>query len=222
MRRVIVLVVICVAQLTLIVGIASASTSGFADGFSVFQNARWSKGDHQLGRSYLDPKNVFVRRGNLFLKTPAHTLDGGELYSNNLYRYGDYSARMRVPYAPTSITGFFLYTSPDFQSELDVEIFNDHSRRISFTTYSGGSMTHTDTMRLPFDASAGYHRYFFRYAPHSLSFYVDGKLTKRWTRGLTRDPMRLIANTWYPNWLGGQKPGTNRFVRIDWIRFSPR
>ncbi|MGI9049182.1 MAG: hypothetical protein ACR2GU_07395 [Rubrobacteraceae bacterium] len=95
-------------QLALVVGVASASTSGFWDGFNAFHSSLWSKGNHQLGRSYLDPKNVFVRRGKLFIKIPAHTLDGGELYSDNLYRYGSYSTRMRVPYAPTSITGFFL------------------------------------------------------------------------------------------------------------------
>lgn len=221
MRRALVLVVICVLQLALVAGIASGATYGFWDGFRVFHNARWSKGDHELGRSYLDPKNVFVRRGKLIVKVPAHTLNGGEIYSDNLYRYGSYATRMRVPYAPTSITGFFLYISPDFQSELDVEVFNDHSRRISFTTYAGGSKTHSDTMRLPFDPTTGYHKYFFRYEPRSLSFYVDGKLMKRWTHGLPRDSMRLMANTWYPTWLGGKKPGTNRFTKIDWIRYSP-
>ena len=221
MRRVFVLVVICVLQLALVAGISFAATSGFWDGFSAFHNARWSKGDHKLGRSYLNPRNVFVRRGKLFMKIPAHTLGGGELYSDSLYRYGSYATRMRVPYAPTSITGFFLYTSPDFQSELDVEVFNDHSRSITFTTYAGGSKTHSDTMRLPFDPTTGYHKYFFKYEPHSLSFYVDGKLMKLWTHSLPRDQMRLIANTWYPNWLGGKKPGTSRFTRIDWIRYSP-
>src|SRR5215208_3189008 len=36
----------------------------------------WSRGDHMLGRSYLDPANVVVDGENLRMKLPARTLEG--------------------------------------------------------------------------------------------------------------------------------------------------
>ena len=44
---------------------------------------------------------------------------------------------MKVANAPSSLTAFFLYKAPDYVSELDIEIFNDTTRRVMFTTYSG-------------------------------------------------------------------------------------
>jgi beta-glucanase (GH16 family) len=71
---------------------------------------------------------------------------------------------MKLPHAPTSIMGFFL------------EIYNDSSRRIMFTTYSGGRQTHTVTKQLPFDPTADYHTYAFRYGEGLARFVVDGNV----------------------------------------------
>lgn len=218
MRRVLILLAMGVLQVALISGVAQAQDRSFSDGFGAFDGGRWGKSDHRLGRSSLEPSNVSVRRGRLAIKIPARTVDGGEIYSKKMYRYGGYGARLRAPYAPTSITGFFLYQSPDFEHEIDVEIYNDRSRRIMFTTYSNGSRTHTQTMRLPFDATTGFHRYHFRYEPRSVAFYADGKLMKRWRSGVPEESMHLLVNAWYPRWLGGRSAPTNRFLLVDWIR----
>jgi endo-1,3-1,4-beta-glycanase ExoK len=91
----------------------------------------------------------------LRIKLPARTLEGGEVLTNELH--GSYGARMKLPNAPGSITGFFLYKAPDYESEIDIEIYNDSNRRIMFTTYAGGTQTHTKTVSLPFDPTAGFH-----------------------------------------------------------------
>ena len=219
MRRLLLLLIVGVLQVALASSIAQAQDRSFSDGFKTFDSGRWGKSDHQMGHGYLEPSNVVVRRGKLAIKIPARTLNGGEIYSKEMYRYGGYGARLRAPYAPTSITGFFLYRSPDFEHEIDIEIYNDHSRRIMFTTYSNGSRTHTETMRLPFDATTGFHRYHFRYGPRHVGFYVDGKLMKKWRSGVPNEAMHLLINAWYPNWLGGKKAPTNRFLLMDWIRY---
>ena len=36
------------------------------------------KGDHDLGRTYLDPNNVGASGGNLEVELPANSLNGGE------------------------------------------------------------------------------------------------------------------------------------------------
>ena len=154
---------------------------------------------------------------NLRVKLPARTLEGGEILTNDLHGYGSYSARIRVPYAPGSITGFFLYKSPDYESEIDVEIFNDSSRRITFTTCAGGRQTHTETMLLPFDPTTGFHEYGFDYDSGSVSFYVDGQHMRTWYDGVPRTSMYLMHNTWFPTWLDGKRPKRTTCTHVDWI-----
>ncbi len=213
-----VFVLIGAIQVGLFAGLASAGALDFADDFDSFDTARWTKGSHNLGRSYLDPNNVSVSNGNLAVKLPANSLNGGEIYSNTLYGYGSYSARMQLPNAPSSITGFFLYQPPDYNSEIDIEIYNDSSRKIIFSTYAGGRQTHSQTLTLPFDPTAGYHDYRFDYAPGSVKFYADGRLMKKWTTGLPRTSMKLYVNAWYPRWLEGTMPTTDQFVLVDRIQ----
>jgi hypothetical protein len=77
------------AQLMLFVGTAWAQDAGsFVDDFDGFDAARWSAGDHRLGRSYLDPANVGVDGGKLSIAIPACTLEGGEILTNDLHGYG--------------------------------------------------------------------------------------------------------------------------------------
>lgn len=219
MRRTLILCVIGLVQVGIFAGLASAGVLDFTDDFDTLDTERWSKGSHDLGRSYLDPDNVNTSDGHLQIKLPANTLRGGELVSNDLYGYGSYSARMKMPNAPSSITGFFLYQPPDHASEIDIEIYNDSSRRIMFTTYSGGRQTHTQTLKLPFNPTNGFHDYRFDYAPGSVKFYVDGRLMKRWKTGLPRQQMKLYVNAWYPRWLEGQRPTTDRHLLVDRIRY---
>ncbi len=220
MRRAFVLCVIGVVQVGIFAGFASARVLNFTDDFDSFDESRWTKGDHNLGRSYLDPNNVGASNGSLEIELPAHTLEGGEILSDDLYGYGSYAARIKVPYAPSSITGFFLYQPPDYASEIDIEIYNDSSRRIIFSTYAGGRQTHSQTMQLHFDPTAGFHEYRFDRAPGSVMFFVDGRLMNNWTTGLPGHQMKLYVNAWYPTWLEGKSPDTDRFVLVDQIRHA--
>ena len=88
MRRATILLVIGVLQVASFAGLARAGVLDFTDNFDSFDTARWSEGQHNLGRSYLDPNNVSVGSGNLAIKLPARTLNGGEIKSNDLYGYG--------------------------------------------------------------------------------------------------------------------------------------
>ena len=222
MRKVIVLLLIGLFQVGLLAGLVGAETLVFSDDFDSFDTDRWSKGAHNLGRSHLDPNNVDVADGNLTITLPANTWDGGEIASNDLYGYGSYSARIKVPHAPSSITGFFLYQPPDYASEIDIEIYNDSPQKtVIYNTYARG-FNHTQKMSLPFDPTDGFHEYRFDYAPRFVRFYADGQLMKTWTRKLPRNPMNLYVNTWFPAWLEGQQPNTDEFVLVDQIQYTGR
>ncbi len=176
---------------------------------------RWEATSRDLGRGELVPENVSVEDGQLRLKLPADTLDGGEIQSKNLHGPGFYAARIKVPDAPSSITGFFLYEPPDLESEIDIEIYNDPSGKVLFTTYAGGKQTHTETLQLPFDPTEGFHDYAFFYNQDSITFYVDGEPMKEYEGGLPNKPMRLYVNSWYPTWLSGEKPASDRHAYVD-------
>jgi endo-1,3-1,4-beta-glycanase ExoK len=212
--------VCCTCLLLSNAGDASAEGGDFRDDFTALDPARWSKGDHMLGRSYLDPANVDVDGENLRIKLPARTTNGGEISTRDLYGYGSYSARMKLPNAPSSITGFFLYKAPDLESEVDIEVFNDSTRRVMFTTYSGGRQTHTETMQLPFDPTTGFHEYRFDYSQASVTFYADGIEMRSWDTGIPQTSMHLMVNSWFPKWLDGRRPKKTAFTYVDWVGYE--
>lgn len=129
---------------------------------------------------------------------------------------------MKLADAPSSLTAFFLYRAPDYQQELDVELFNDSTRRVMFSTYSGGSQTHTQTSLLPFDATAGYHEYAIDYRTDSVRFLVDGTVLQTWSSGVPRSSMQVYVNAWFPSWLAGQAPTSDRYTYVDWLDVAPQ
>ena len=49
MTRVIIVLVVGILQVSLMAGVAQAQSSNLSDGFESFDEARWSKGNHNLG-----------------------------------------------------------------------------------------------------------------------------------------------------------------------------
>jgi beta-glucanase (GH16 family) len=217
--------VLTVVVLASVVGVSIAGAARITDlhdDFATFDARQWTKSSRPFGHGAIDPANVAVANDLLTVKLPAGRLDGGEIRSTSLYRYGSYRVRMKVANAPSSLTAFFLYKKPDYAQELDIEIFNDSTRRVWFSTYSGGTQTHTIEAQLPFDATADYHDYAIEYDPGLVRFLVDDKELQRWTTGVTRSTMYLYVNAWFPSWLAGARPDTDRFTTVDWIDYRSR
>ena len=178
----------------------------------------WKATDHKLGRGRVRPENVSMEDGKVRLTLPADKVDGAEIESEKLHGPGStYTARMKVPDAPSSITGFFLYEPPDLESEIDIEVFNEPSGKVLFTTYAGGKETHTEEKKLPFDPTKGFHDYSFSYNKGSVVFYVDGEEMQRYKGGIPNNEMQLYVNSWYPTWLETQKPPSDKHAYVEWI-----
>ena len=73
---------------------------------------------------------------------------------------------------------------------------------------------------IAFNPSADFHTYRIDYNPGVVQFYVDGNLQQTWTDGVPDASMKLLVNTWFPSWLEGLPPLTNRFTRVDWISYQ--
>lgn len=216
------LLVLAIAALAFGVSVAGAARSGdFRDEFASFDVHRWYKSSRPFGWGAVDPANVSVSGGLLAIKLPGGTLDGGEVRSLSLTRYGAYRTRMKVANAPSSLTAFFLYKKPDFAQELDIEIFNDPSGRVLFSTYSNGSQT-TVERQLGFDPTAAFHEYAIEYDPGSARFLVDGVELQRFTSGVTRSSMYLHVNAWFPSWLAGTPPANDQSTLVDWVEYAAR
>lgn len=220
MRRL--LFAILLAMLALPATAAASSTPGFLDGFSTLDPARWTAGDHQLGRSRLRPDDVSVADGALWLGVPAQTTDGAEIRSVSTFSGGTVRARLRVANAPSSLTGFFLYAPPDLASEIDIEILDDPGGTVMFTTYAGGRQTHTERRALGFDPTLAFHDYAIAWAANRVTFSVDGAPLRTWSNGVPKAPMHLYANVWFPTWLAGLAPPDARATAIDEIEYRPR
>jgi hypothetical protein len=95
------------------VSVTGAARSGdFRDEFTSFDVRQWVKIDRPFGHGTLESANVGVANGLLDIKLPAGTLNGGEMRSTSLDRFGSYRVRMRVANAPTSLTAFSSTSAP--------------------------------------------------------------------------------------------------------------
>ncbi|WP_303868447.1 glycoside hydrolase family 16 protein [Acetobacterium wieringae] len=180
----------------------------------------WAISSKTLGRTLLNPENVMVKDDFLNIRMPANTLSGGEIASREAVSYGSYESRMKLPDAPSSITGFFLYAPPDYFYEIDIEIHNTKEGKILLTTYADGEVQNEYVGDLGFDPTADFHHYRFDYTEDQVAFYVDNKFIKKWQDGFPRgQPMQLMVNTWYPNWLSGTPTPEDQVLLVDWIRY---
>jgi endo-1,3-1,4-beta-glycanase ExoK len=205
---------------------AEAQGTSFRDDFDSFNSSRWIKSSHKQSElTTFDPDNVIVDNGYLRLRIPPGTTGGAEIESMDYYGYGSYRARMKMADAPTSITGFFLYSGTDPFSEIDIEVYNDGTGAMDFVTWADGQRTNHVRKDFRFDPSADFHNYRIDYNPGSVQFYIDGNLRQTWTEGVPSSSMKLLVNTWFPDWIEpvpGKAPETGRATRIDWIDYDKR
>jgi endo-1,3-1,4-beta-glycanase ExoK len=182
----------------------------------------WRTGSHALGRGRLRPGNVLADGAGFRLRLPAGRCDGAEVRSADPVYYGEYSIRMRTPDAPGSLSAFFLYQDVrGGNDEIDLEIYNDGSRRVLLTAWSAGKAVHEEEATLPFDPAADHHDYTIRWSRGEIVFFADGAPLRRWTSRIPASPMRVMANAWWPTWLPCEAPPTARELRIESIRLLP-
>lgn len=194
-------------------------TNPLDDGFDDAASGRWSLDTHPLGRGWVRAENTAVGGGAAALTFPAGAMDGGEIRSTQKFGFGSYTARMRTPLVPGTLSAFFLYEGgSDIADELDVEIHNDGSRRVLFTTWVAGRMTNSATHVLPFDPAAGFHDYRIDWSRGEIRFVVDGVEMRRWQAGVPRNPMHVMVNAWWPTWLTGPALTEPRTLLVDRIR----
>jgi beta-glucanase (GH16 family) len=188
------------------------------DELDTWDGVQWTAEHHTLGKGLLDRTNVSQGPIGLLLTLPAGAYDGAEIASAQRHRYRNIEARMKTPIAPGSISALFFYEGVRKRNdEIDIEIFNDDSHEIMFTTWVQGRQTNNVRVPLPFDPSAAYHDYRIEWSPGRVAFYVDGSLMTEFTTGVPGDAMYILSNVWWPTWLNGPTLTAADALEIDRI-----
>lgn len=181
---------------------------------------RWKAEWHAFGRGKVDTSNVRQSENGLRLVLPKGTYDGGEIISNRRFGFRTAAARMKTPRATGSISAFFFYEGVrGGNDEIDIEIFNNGSRQIWFTTWVGGTQTNHVQRVLPFDPSLEFHDYTIEWSSDRIAFYVDGEPFEEMSEGIPQNQMYLMANAWWPSWMKGAPAPPNPGLEIDRISY---
>lgn len=49
---------------------------------------------------------------------------------------------------------------------------------------------------------------------------MDGQSKRTWNYGLPTTSMYLMVNAWFPSWLDGRKPRTDKVLLVDRIEYA--
>lgn len=187
--------------------------------FHMLNENMWIKREGNLSITKLLEENVFISNKMLNIKLPKDRLEGGEIQSIAPVGFGSYEVSLKLPDAPDSITGFFLYKQPDFFHEIDIEIFNKKNSEVLFTSYKDGKVQKEHRVPLKFDPTASFHKYRIEFYEKSIRFFVDDKLYHQIDEGFSKEEMYLILNAWYPHWLEGIPSSYDATLKAEWIRY---
>ena len=191
------------------------------DGESIVENPTglWRATRHRLGRGSMKPENVLVTGAGFQLRLKARSCDGAELRSYARFSSGNLIARIRTPNAPGSLSALFLFAGESGgNDEIDIEIYNDGSRKATLTSWIDGEKQRKADVRLPFDPAAGFHEYAILRSTQSLQLLADHKSLALWTGGYSRGPMHALLSAWFPSWLDCRPPADDAVLSVDWIR----
>lgn len=148
----------------------------------------------------------------------------GELQSMQVSSFGAYGAAIRTAAGTGLNTALFTYTGSPTHDEVDFEFLGKNPSTVQLNYYVGGVGGHETVINLGFDASAAVHAYSFQWGPHSISWYVDGKLVHQTKVGATMPSHqgRLYLSLWAGSsqengWLGAlayKAPVSAMFGRV--------
>lgn len=189
----------------------------------------------------------------------------GEARTQNYYHYGDYIVKMKPSANPGTASTFFTCTGPydtkfvldengDYvlddngqrvtvnnpHDEIDIEFLGDDTTHVQFNFFVNGKGGNEYMYDLGFDASEEFHEYGFRWAPDSITWFVDGKPVYKVTTDKTvkegknlrvvdvlpSAAGRILTNYWCGNeraegWMGKYEGAVNdNGTEYQWIATS--
>ena len=181
-----------VATLLSLSGVAHAGGASFVDGLASEDTARWSRtnGIYQgepVGSAWRADHVAFsggmleLRLNNQPCAAAPEQCAGrgsasGQLYSNDTYGFGRYTAVLRAAAGDGVVTDFMKYTGVVGGSPTDLigmHIQGQDPTRLQVSYVQAGVGAQYHTVSLGFNATEGLHAYAFDWSAGSLRWYVD-------------------------------------------------
>lgn len=128
-------------------------------------------------------------------------LSAGEISTLGSFRYGYFEVRMRVARGPGVITAAFSYAPRQGRvasQEIDIEMLG-RDTRAAYLGYHIAGHSDEKIIRLPFDASEGFHTYGYEWSPRSIRWYIDGDMVYELTDPRLQhmsNPQRMFLDIW--------------------------
>ena len=189
----------------------------------------------------------------------------GEARTQNYYHYGDYEVSMKPSANGGTASTFFVCTGPydtkfvldengkykldengqpitvaNPHDEIDIEFLGKDTTKVQFNYFVNGVGGHEYMHDLGFDAAEGFHEYGFRWAPDSITWFVDNVPVYKVTTDksvtpaknvvivdvLPSTPGRILTNYWCGNlgavgWMGQYKGNQkDNGTEYKWISTS--
>ncbi len=113
---------------------------------------------------------------------------GAEIYTNETYKYGRFTARMKMVYAPGCISSMFLYyNNSDVNkiypwNEIDIEILGNDSTKLQSNIITGNKDAKiTSEAKYKFTTSpiSNYHLYTIEWTPEYVAWFIDNEEIRR-------------------------------------------
>jgi endo-1,3-1,4-beta-glycanase ExoK len=166
---------------------------------------------------------------------------GGEIESFKTFGYGTYEWRMRMSSTsddPTKggeavsgqVSAGFTFIN-NSENEIDFEVEGQHPHQVEMTVWKNPDTSQfptsddrTYTFKNVPGASTNFHTYTFIWKPKEITYFIDGKLAAQHLEHIPEVPAHFMINHWgtNSNEFGGTATiGTNRYMLIDWVRYTP-
>ncbi len=168
------------------------------------------------GAEIISQRSFAAGRFEAVIKTPA------AISAPNLNGPADENNKIADGFKLKAVTGFFLF-EPVSEDEITIEIFNDGSRRVWFSAFTGGKQSAHLQSILNFDPAADFHSYAIDYSKDGAEFFIDGRLAAVFANGggvfktPRNDKMKIYFNSWFPSWKEFQPLNSSDAPRGNYI-----
>ena len=166
----------------------------------------------------------------------ANLYAGAEMYTQDVFHYGRFEARMQMAVGSGVVSSMFLYypnssVKGNPWREIDIEVLGNNSNGFQSNLITGTSAVQIQSAikePLSFDVSQAYHTYGIDWTPDSIVWYVDGtqirKTTGQQVIDLRDSSETFRFNLWSSTsvgWVGAWNDAilpVHQF--INWARYS--
>lgn len=113
---------------------------------------------------------------------------GAEIFSNELFKYGKFEAKMKMAYAPGCISSMFIYYNDSYKgggkvwNEIDIEVIGKEPNGFQSNIITGSKerqITTENIHKLSAPISNDFHIYTIEWTPTYVAWFVDGIQIRR-------------------------------------------